>query len=170
MEKIRLGKGKSRSSKGQIFSLDVLVSLVPIILLLGASLQYLFEVQEKTKFISEDYELELLARSTADFVITKYNNSLDCARYASDVDFLLNENYEYYISANYYQFETGSGEKPAGKRSCGGIDMWSAGLDADSLAHNKNTTSSWKRFVLGTFDGHLNPGNITEVSIAVWEK
>lgn len=170
MEKLRLGKEKARSSRGQIFSLDILVSLVPIVLLLGASLQYLFEVQDKTMFVSVDYELELLGRSSADYVVTKYGHRLDCVQYNTDVGNLLDpDNYEYYISANYYN-ETNPSERPAGKRSCGGIAMWSSDLEVDSLSNNRRTTSSWKRFVLGTFDGHLNPGNITEVSIAVWEK
>ena len=162
-------KIKRSGSKGQIFSLDVLVSLVPIILLLGASLQYLYEVQEKTRFVAEDYELELISRSAINYVVTKSENVLDCAQYASDVDTILGDNYEYYISANYYESETSPGDRPGAKRSCPGVNMWSSRLDVDSLYGNRQTAASWKRFVLGSYEGQISPGNITEVSIAVWE-
>ncbi|MBN2518395.1 MAG: hypothetical protein JXB14_06105 [Candidatus Altiarchaeota archaeon] len=181
---------KGSRSRGQIFSLDVLVALVPVVMLLGVGLQYLYEVQEEMKFVSGDYELESLSRAPLDLMVSKYGNVIYCDEYEDYLEkFLdtryLDDDYVFYLAANYYTENIDGGSKPEKIASCElegptaspeAVQFWSSrtddgnSLDSESLLMNKKTTASWKRFVLGNVRGGLSPGNITEVSLAVWER
>jgi hypothetical protein len=163
--------GKS-NRKAQIFSLDVLITLIPILLILGASAQYIFNTQEAFRSSQQDIELTSISRMVLNTLVAEMQSS---GERFEDVDVITraealasNENY-YYFTQFYYD-----GINIA--RSCVSDDYWSSGLDERSPQYFRNTTGSWKRFVLAPNweypDASGNPqfiANITEVSLALWK-
>jgi|GEM_PF-5315708 len=170
-----------RGRKGQIFSLDVLITLVPIIMLIGASAQYVFSTEQEAKHLSRQYELEFIARSAL-------NNALDeAAREKGTVNRLapmtaticddlnnkviaamdnLAPDYEYYLDVR----RADSQSYPGHVCDALGVETWSTG-DETTLLTLTNSTGSWSRVLL-TNDISSNPGNLpvlTEFSLIIWK-
>jgi len=156
---------------GQIFSLDVLITLIPILLMLGASAQYIFDTQEAFRSSQQDIELTSISRMVLNTLVAEMQYSeerfenVDVITRAEELAGIGNQ---YYFTQFYYVANI--------ERSCVSDDYWSAGLDERSPQYFRNTTGSWKRFVLAPnwdyLDASGNPqfiANITEVSLAAWK-
>jgi hypothetical protein len=108
-------------------------------IILGASLQYLYNSQHRIMHITQDYELENIARTGADYLIRKYDYELNrtknnCDSYYTEVNSILPTGYDYYLDLCH--------------------------MHRAVKEHNK-PTASLKRFV-------LTDNNITAISFSVW--
>jgi hypothetical protein len=151
--------------KGQVFSIDVLFALLPIIMIIGASLQYLYIAEEDMKTLSVGSRRDLASSGMGDFLIAKYMDNpdyvegSDCPELQSLVDgYAVANDYSKYYFVWDYNNET---------RLCTNT----AGYNADWIAISNSTASSEERFLLehdpGT--GEIKPGEIVGVSIVVEE-
>jgi len=61
-----------RRNKGQVFSIDVLFALLPIVMIVGASLQYMYLAEEDARTLAKSSELEGIAREMSDYVMSNY--------------------------------------------------------------------------------------------------
>ena len=171
-------KANSRSRKGQIFSIDVLFSLLPMMMIIGASLQYLYLAEEDAKVVVQNSRLETIAQGMSGFVISNslasgdpYLKPSGCSEFVSTMNNyktdLLPTGYSYFVkTTNYYNSSAGL---------CSGDTLWSASgalssLGKDLLDEMNNTAASDLRFT-NVFDstGTIEPGKIAGLSFVVWE-
>ncbi len=185
-----MSKGRDRSAgprAGQIFSIDILFSLLPLMLILGASLQYLYLGEEQMKATARDGELEILAQSLSDSAITAMRESGEAYVSAADCDSLesalegaaeevLPSGYVYHaLVTDYGDYE--AGESVGGDLCTESDDLWSPQLEDGEPARGRfahiyynNPADSELRFVLQRDDsGEIIPGKLAGISITVWE-
>jgi hypothetical protein len=161
--------------KAQVFSLDVLVSLVPILMVLGAGMQYLFNIQEDSSVFVQELDLDSMASIASDYIMSNLSHISDCERISEIVrlsgsERVLPDDYVYFV-----QVRTMDSKEPRENLVCNREEMWSDSTIPDNkwyflISMNRNTTASYKRFMLGNTTAHPSPGNVTEVSVAVWKK
>lgn len=140
--------------KGQVFSVDVLLVLLPITLIFGASLQYLFLAEEQMASIAQTNQREMMAQGAAAYAMAKYHaetrtdafNCFDIDDYLGDVE--LPSGYDYHIQI--------------GSDSC---DSAFVDFDPFSKYMVNNPTGSETRFGMAPD----TPGEIAELSITVWD-
>lgn len=82
-------KQKRTNGKGQVFSIDVLFSLLPIIMILGASLQYVYLAEEQLINSELGYQLDSSVQLMSEYVVSQINseervNCNDIGRYLND--------------------------------------------------------------------------------------
>ena len=171
---IRLGKD------GQVFSLDVLFALLPILMILGASLQYLYLAEEQATSIVVTSSLEKVVQGMSEQVkvslqADSHPKQDNCVEFAD----ILNNYAGDYLPGDHLYF----------------TDVWSYGddsylcTDADeatyrtwssptfldehgrfSLDYFNNTAASEVRFVLQHDASDApEPGKIAGVSFTIWE-
>jgi len=176
----------SRSGKGQIFSIDVLFSLLPIMMIIGASLQYLYLAEEDAKVIVQNSRLETISQGMSGYVMSNilasatsgdydsFPSSSGCADFVSLLDkyestFLPSDpplDYAFYVKAMNYHNTSAT--------LCSGDTLWSSGSLSSwgvyILDEMNNTASSDLRFtnVLNSTGG-IDPGKIAGLSFVVWE-
>jgi len=137
--------GKSR--KGQMFNLDVLVALIPVMLMMGASLQYSFDVANKAESLSRGMELSSVAGTCAGYIVTGSHqppaSPANCTDYVTTLSpSLAAGDYDFYFT----------------------LCPNSGTLDYNNFISSRNTTASSRRFVIDAYN------NIQEMSFAVWRK
>ncbi len=174
--------------KGQVFSIDVLFSILPVMMILGASLQYLYLAEEQMKTLSEESELDNLARGLADYVANAdpTPRQEDCNLVSAIEEYSNNrlpERYVYHVMArSYYDYTSDPGHDLAYPNLiCTGDDdkLWHDDLEQGENPElygryanvvYKNTASSQLRFMLEHDDaGNPIPGHIAGISFSVWE-
>ena len=172
-------KRTATSGKGQVFSLDVLFSLLPVMMIIGASLQYLYLAEEQSTALIEGARLETLAQAMAEnvaaqdgkYVRTENCSKLETALSSAAQDFLP-DGYVYHVQAySYYDYGNPDVGFPP-TRLCSGSDdkLWSSGLTPDSFNQVNNAASSDQRFMLEyNTSGNLMPGHIAGVSFTIWK-
>jgi hypothetical protein len=151
--------------KGQVFSIDVLFSLLPVIMILGASLQYLYLAEEDLKMVVGDSERESAAQAIGDYLMAMHFDDdavFNCSRMRGDLD----------------TYKTGFLEVIPGKNKytyyATGRDYSAAGLICEDpteflpphapIKQTNNTASAQERFML------KEPGKIVGVSVTVFEE
>lgn len=176
-------KNTKSTRGGQVFSVDILFSLLPVMMIIGASLQYLYLVEEDMKSIDSEIRLNDLAERLA----TKYyrdslassdpyilqdqsSGTSDCSEFESalsaDAQNIIGSDHRYQI----YIWTDSWG------RICGDSDkLWSPPLIDQTgkfaLDLVKNTSSSTVRF-MPVYDDPTDkiiPGEIASVTFTVWE-
>jgi hypothetical protein len=71
MSGIKLILRPKGDKKAQVFSVDILFAILPIMMILGASLQYLYLAEENLKEIDVNTELDASAQILAEFTINR---------------------------------------------------------------------------------------------------
>jgi hypothetical protein len=144
--------------KGQVFSIDVLFSLLPVIMILGASLQYLYLAEEDLKMVVGDSEREAAAQGLGDYLMAHYlADGFDCENLA---DSLHNYNLVITTQNEYTHYATGWGYFDAAYICEGNNEFLPI---THPTKHTNNTASSQERFML------TEPGKIVGVSVTVFE-
>jgi len=164
--------------KGQVFSIDVLFVMLPIMMILGASLQYLYLAEEDTKTLAINTQLETVVQDMSAFVISEMrdNNdpdirdSADCPDLKTKVDLIagrIPSNNVYYVYVDSYFDE---------KRLCATATdvLWSdPGVSSGqwALQIDKESSASELRFALEhDSDGKLKPGKIAGITFTTWKQ
>jgi hypothetical protein len=163
--------------KGQLFSVDILLSILPIMLIVGASLQYLYLAEEETKSIAVDSRLESNVRSLSEYVMAsmgsdEYPIDGDCsdlAGFLRDAESkVLDAGYLYHAEVDGYHGEMFNCD-PADETWSGSIAI-SESLKPHSNIHFENSMSTMERFVLKRDAvGGIEKGNITSILFSVWK-
>ena len=168
----------NQRKKGQVFSIDVLFALLPMVMILGASLQYLYLAEEDMKVVVIDSEREMLMQAFSDAAMAEYFSlgeyDLDlyfCDDYDNKWRALYNDilkpvDYEYY--AQVWSYNLDNYPPDLGERLCNDT----LGDYKYTLFVQNNTMSSQERFMLEedpSSAGDPNYGHIAGVSFAVWE-
>jgi len=165
--------------KAQVFSIDVLFSLLPIMMILGASLQYLYIGEEQMKTLSEGSYLETLVQGMAESIVSSSpppeimeENCDGLEGSLSDYSSTLPAGYVYHARADSYFDAT---------LQCDGNDdhLWSTVLEGNpppptrgkyAMWFYNNTAASELRFMLESdSSGDPQPGQISGISFSVWE-
>ncbi len=163
----------SNGTQGQIFSLDVLLSLLPIMMILGSSLQYLFLSEEEMRAIDRGNELEGIVNSFSECVMAgvRAGGSLpqwgSCQDFANVVDDcggkVLPSGYVYYVRAR------GLWD---GSPVCDKSRLWSIPDDKAQYAleiYNTTSASEERYLLLSDGTGSVERGKIVALSFTVWE-
>ncbi len=171
-------KARTKSRKGQIFSIDVLFSLLPMMMIIGASLQYLYLAEEDAKIVVQNSRLDTISQGMSGFVMSNaiasgapYLMPDTCDGLEDAVrDYgtsFLPDGYSFFVKAsNYYNLSDAL---------CSGSDPWSAPASLsiygkDMLDEMNNTAASDMRFTnVFKDDGTIDPGKIAGLSFIVWE-
>jgi hypothetical protein len=151
--------------KGQVFSIDVLFSLLPVIMILGASLQYLYLAEEDLKMVVGDSEREAAAQAMGDYLMAMHFDAhavFDCGRMRGDLNTYNNSflkvipgKNEYRHYATGWDYTNGS----SGDYICSGQFL----PHFADIKQTNNTASAQERFMLS------EPGKIVGVSVTVFE-
>jgi hypothetical protein len=163
-----------RKRKGQVFSIDVLFAILPVIMIIGASLQYMYLAEEDLKSMVLDNQRGTIAQGLSDAVMAEYFKEAKSGKYhirkncddfetevLNDADDILHSDYDRYIYAWDYYNNTENDTQLC--KDTGSYDSW-------FLLRTNNTLSSQERFMLmGNSSNTILPGQIAGVSIAVWE-
>lgn len=168
------------SGKGQVFSLDVLFSLLPVMMIIGAGLQYLYLAEEQSTALIEGARLETLAQAMAENVAAqdgKYVRTENCSELnttlSSAAQDFLPDGYVYHVQAYSYYDYGNPDVGPPSTRLCNGSDdeLWSSDLESNSFIQTNNAASSDLRFMLeyNATSGNLTPGHIAGVSFTIWK-
>lgn len=159
-------KNKRIGGKGQVFSIDVLFSLLPIVMIMGASLQYVFLAEEQMINSELGYQLDTSAQLMADYVVSKINSRdeascHDISSYLDSYDSLFlggNAGYSLRMQSQY------------------GTDRFCRGVDLDNTAQGVSVISltamsaSQVRFVVNhDADDKVIPGEIVSLHFMRWE-
>lgn len=185
---------QKRQKAGQIFSIDVLFSLLPILMILGASLQYLYLVEERSKEIAQGSSLEMHAQAISEYVMAEFKSSGnfsgpyspfvrtdDCAYIKtslSNAAGLLPTGYVYHARAEDYYNYASNIPAPLCATDKANNTLWPAFTNLDSsfttgknaIEYINNTAASDTRFmVLFDSTGKMLPGQIGGVSFSVWK-
>ena len=171
----RTGFGK----RAQVFSIDVLFSLLPIMMILGASLQYLYIGEEQMKTLSEGSYLETLVQGMAENIIGTPSPpeimEADCVDLEDALD-----DYSNSLPAGYvYHARVLSYFDGVPQCDGGDDDIWSPALEGNPPLRSRgkyatsfynNTAASEFRFMLESdSSGDPEPGHIAGISFSVWE-
>ncbi len=171
---------KNLGKRAQVFSIDVLFSLLPIMMIIGASLQYLYLSEEQMKGLSENSYLETLVQGMAENTISADPQpplrETNC-RELSDLlrNYPLPSGYVYHVRAVSYIDGIKRCHNPDDNIQGDENRLWSNLLPVGPRSENapeffKNTMASELRFMLESDDsGNPEPGRIAGVSFIVWE-
>jgi hypothetical protein len=145
--------------KGQVFSIDVLFSLLPVIMILGASLQYLYLAEEDLKMVVGDSEREAAAQGLGDYLMAHYfKDGFDCENLTGSLhnyNLVITTQNEYTHYATGWDYTNGS----SGDYICSGQFL----PHFADIKQTNNIASSQERFML------KEPGKIVGVSVTVFE-
>jgi hypothetical protein len=181
----------SNNRKGQVFSIDVLFAILPIMMIMGASLQYLYLAEEQMAEVSINMKLDREAQTFSDYVVNKYyvspfpitkSSCADLNDTIKDADSFLGSGNAYYVYAKSYASDS---------RLCDGDDvanvLWGNCEDAYGCCgatptspscfyllefhEHRGTKGSQLRFVLEHDDtGGVLPGHIAGLSFVRWKE
>jgi hypothetical protein len=170
-------KYHNNQRKAQIFSLDVFFTMLPVIILLGAGLQYMHLAQEGSKNFMETNQLEMLVETFSNNVVSQIDetnapNGGDCSHFKTllqDSEYLLkghtDNEYYYHVTV----------KEDTGTEICGSsYELWSNGLNplfgANAPTLIRDTTASEIRFIIQRdANGVPIPGKIAVLTFSVWE-
>lgn len=177
-------KMRSKSGKrGQVFAIDVLFSILPVMMILGASLQYAYLGEEQMKILSADSQRQGAMQALSEHVMAEYRSSPDGQPYVTaEPDYAcgglkdaignapgMPQGYEYHVRV----------EMPSSSEEhiCLDDELWSHGgtqlLDAYYVGMESSTRlpgASGIRFMLEyDEEGRPIPGQIAGVSFTVWD-
>jgi len=173
---------------GQVFAIDVLFSILPIVMIVGASLQYMYLAEESAMSLTQHNHLENAAQAMADYVMSEFQGSWDPSNPSSYyTQYIDNANcpnlrtavtdynesilgsmaYNVRVSSTYDNSEL-CRSNTAGTEICSNYPFCQNG---DSLDFINDTAASVVRF-MPEFDpsGNTHQGRIAEVTFTVWEK
>jgi hypothetical protein len=115
--------------KGQIFSIDALFALLPIMMIMGASIQYLYLAEEESMSLAMNSRAEVTAQVMSEYVIATqrvsdegYIKEEGCEDFMDALDEFTEKmpsNYIYYVRATSYT------SPDIGKQLCRGDKLWS---------------------------------------------
>jgi hypothetical protein len=142
---------------GQVFSIDVLFSLLPVIMILGASLQYLYLAEEDLKMVVGDSEREAAAQAMGDWMMAGYfMDGFDCDDIANHLG---NHNLDISQNNKYTYYATGWDYISSPPYICPDEFL----PFTHPTKHTNTTASAQERFMLS------EPGKIVGVSVTVFE-
>ncbi len=90
-----------RGAKGQVFSIDAMLSLLPMMMIVGAALQYSYLAGEQSQTIAQDANLESKMQLLSGSVMAEYvktGGAMTCdvlGQYLGDALDLLGDGYNY---------------------------------------------------------------------------
>jgi hypothetical protein len=179
-----MGTGIRKSGKGQVFSVDVLLALLPLMMIIGSSLQYMYLAQEQSKSLVVNSGLEGAARAMSDYVVSSYYasgepyiNGTHCKLLGDAAD----EAYDRFLSAGNYAYAIRVYDYNEKEYLCNAPDetavspVWRCpsakpACDSNVIYEISNTAASAFRLMPVYNDAEtLLPGHIAGVSFAVWE-
>lgn len=193
-----MASGSSRTgprSRGQVFSIDVLFSLLPIVMIIGASLQYMYLAEEDSKTLVRHSELQGAAQAMSEYTLSKFQGSwnvLDPNDYyepyvnstcngirdaIADYAAMTGDDKSYIVLAesNFYPLNDLRsklcGTFEAGTEICGNFPRCNT-EDADIINNQVNDTAASIIRFMPEFDddGNLLEGHIASVTFTVWDK
>ena len=149
--------------KGQVFSIDVLFALLPIIMIIGASLQYLYIAEEDMKTIAIDGQRETASQALADYAMARYLSGKEnyvIGDECDDLQALIEEDLTDY-NESYFAWGYWNGDR---------LCKDTSDYDKTWILFSNTTASSQERFMLKyDVSGEFEHGKIAGVSFIVEE-
>jgi len=167
------------NGKGQVFSIDVLFMLLPVMMIMGASLQYLYLAEEQAQSFVLNSRLELSAQAMASYVVSDFHSSGDPFVNTSncqDLKSSLRDAENLFADGEPYAARVFSYFNNTAICKSASDDLWGncpgSCVDYYSLDLMNNTAASDLRFMIeyNGSTGVVSPGRIAGISFIRWEK